>query len=107
VPRISAVVVAVVLLVTIPTPLAGADSQDDQFLAKLSGHGISGTPDRLIAVGHESCDAVDRDHFGVRISPYQVAMLRIEIELLRLKLSSPQISPFVRDARSVYCPDKE
>jgi hypothetical protein len=105
VPRIIAIVAAAVMLI-IPAPAAAAESQDEEFLAKLSGHGISGTADRLVAVGHESCDALDRDRFGVRISPYQVAMLRIEIELLRQKLSSPQISEFVHDARSIYCPEK-
>lgn len=105
-PRISAIVAGAAVLLIISTPVASADSQDDQFLAKLSQHGISGTPDRIIAVAHESCDALERDRFGIRISPYQVAMLRIEIELARQQLSSRQISQFVYDARSVYCPDK-
>ena len=100
------VIVTMAVFLILPTPVARADDQDDRFLAKLSAHGISGAPDQLIAAGHETCDALDQGRVGVGMSPYTAAMLHVEGQLAGQGVSSSQMSQFVTDSRSIYCPDK-
>jgi hypothetical protein len=86
--------------------VAHADGQDDQFLSLLATHSIQGAPDQLIAAGHETCDAMDQGRFGIGISPYGAAMLKIAAELTGQGLSTPQIAQLTHDANGVYCPGK-
>ena len=69
-----------------------------------------GSPDRLIAIAHERCDddSLSRDTqrnwiFGAHPSPYAQAMSD-QCELQSQGLAAEQVGPFVRDARTVYCP---
>ena len=102
----SPIIVTAAVFLLLPTPVARADGQDDRFLAKLSAHGISGAPDPLIEAGHETCDALDQGRVGIGMSPYTAAMVHIEGELAGQGVPSAQMSQFVNDSRSIYCPDK-
>jgi Protein of unknown function (DUF732) len=104
--QLTRAVIAVLFVMLASYPVAHADGQDDQYLRLLASQGIQGAPDQLIAAGHESCDALDQGRFGIGISPYGAAMLKIEAELTGQGLSSPQISQLVHDANNVYCPGK-
>ena len=98
--------------VLLAAAVAHADTPDAQFLGLLSNDGMKiGAPDRLIAIAHERCDddSLSRDTqrnwiFGAHPSPYAQAMWQVSAELQSQGLAADQVGPFVRDARTVYCP---
>jgi Protein of unknown function (DUF732) len=93
-------------LITITAAPASADT-DSEFLAKLSKDGINAAPDQMIAIAHETCDAVHQDHSGYPISPYQAAMLNVTSQLGSQGLTKWQISQFRGYAIMAYCPDQK
>ncbi len=105
-------VFAAVAAVLVAGAVAHADTPDAQFLRLLSNDGMEiGPPDRLIAIAHERCDddSLSRDTqrnwiFGAHPSPYAQAMWQISAELQSQGLAAGQVAPFVRAARTVYCP---
>ena len=86
-------VVGVVLLVG--APAAHADSQDDRYLAALSGQGIAGPPDQLIADSHAASD-----NYG---TPGLVGQM---LALERRGLANVQASNLLVTAVRAYCPEK-
>ena len=108
-------VLAAVAAVLLAAAVAHADTPDAQFLGLLSNDGMNvGPSDRLIAIAHERCadDGLSRDTernwiFGAHPSPYAQAMWQISAELQSQGLAAGQVGPFVRDARTVYCPDTQ
>jgi hypothetical protein len=100
--------------VLVATAIAHADSPDDQFLGLLSRDGLNvGPPDQMIAIAHERCDddGLSRSGlyippFGRAASPFMVAMTKINSELQSQGLTVAQVGQFMRDAITVYCPDK-
>jgi hypothetical protein len=93
------------LAMALLAPIARADSMDDQFLGMTTAQGIPGTPETLIADAHETCDAYGQGKFGIGISPYQAAMIRLNGDLSSQGLSPAQMSQLMRDAITVYCPE--
>ncbi|MGB8408116.1 MAG: DUF732 domain-containing protein [Mycobacterium sp.] len=95
------------IALTAASPVAHADPLDDQYLKLLASHGITqGDPTILISEGHASCDALDQGRFGIGISPYGAAMLKIQMDLAGQGLSSQQAAQLVHDANQIYCPGK-
>jgi hypothetical protein len=72
----------------------------------LSSHGITGPPDQLIADGHQTCDAYSQFHPGLvfGISPYQVAMIKLNSDLSAQGFTSHDMSQLMLDAVRAYCP---
>lgn len=102
--------------VLVAAAIAHADSPDDQFLGLLSKDGLNvGPPDQMIAIAHERCDddglsccGVFLPRFGWQPSPFMVAITKIYTELQSQGLTTAQVGQqFVRDAITVYCPDKK
>lgn len=75
---------------------AGADTQDDQFLAALAAQGITGQPDQLIAAAHNMCDVAGG--MGA-IGPFY----RL---LASQSLSPMQASAVFAAGAQAYCPEK-
>jgi Protein of unknown function (DUF732) len=108
-------VLAAAAAVLLAAAIAQAESPDDQFLGLLSRDGLSvGPPDQMIAIAHERCDddGLSRSSwyippFGRSASPFMVAMTKIERELQSQGLTVAQAGQFLRDAITVYCPDKK
>jgi hypothetical protein len=92
------------VLLLAPVAVAHADPADDQFLAALSSHGITMTPDQAIPTGHEVCDMHGLPHVGLGISPMTAMLLKIRNELNGQGLSGPQMDQFANDATAAYCP---
>jgi hypothetical protein len=102
---VKSIALALLALVVL-SATAHADPTDDQYLKLLASHGIQGDPGAMISEGRASCDALDQGRFGIGISPYGAAMLKIEADLTGAGLSSQQISQLVHDANQIYCPGK-
>lgn len=108
-------VFAAAAAVLVTAAIAHADSPDDQFLGLLSKDGLNvGEPDQMIAIAHERCDddglsraGLSLPHFGAGPSPYMQAMTKISAELQSQGLAGAQVGQFMRDAITVYCPDKK
>lgn len=90
----------------LPCAVAHADQLDDQFLALVASHGVQGDPGVLIANAHASCDALDQGRVGLGISPYQMALLKIDFDLKGQGLSDQQVAQVAQDGRQIYCPGK-
>jgi hypothetical protein len=93
--------------------VAHSDSLDDQFLGLLSADGVNfGTPEHMIALGHERCNDNQLGHdqggfspwSGLVRSPYTTAMSALSAKLAREGLTAVQMDHFLRDAIHVYCP---
>jgi hypothetical protein len=78
------------------TPVAHADSQDDEFLALVSAQGIPGVPEQLIASGRAACD-----NYGSYTLIDQVYRLRRD-----RGLSEDQASKVIWDGVKAYCPGR-
>jgi len=108
-------VFAAAAAVLVAAAIAHADSPDDQFLGLLSTDGLNvGPPDQMIAIAHERCDddglsrsGVFLFRFGEQPSPFMVAITKIYTELESQGLTAAQVGRFMRDAITVYCPDKK
>jgi hypothetical protein len=108
-------VCAAAAAVLVTAAIAHADSPDDQFLGLLSKDGLNvGPPDQMIAIAHERCDddVLSRSGpyippFGRGPSPFMVAVTRTYSELESQGLTVAQVGQFMRDAITVYCPDKK
>jgi hypothetical protein len=109
-------VFAAAAAVLVAGAVAHASGPDDQFLGLLSKDGLNvGPPDQMIAIAHERCDddGLSRSglflpHFGmVQPSPFMTAMTKINAELQSQGLTATQVGQFMRDAITVYCPDKK
>jgi hypothetical protein len=98
-------VAAVIIAVPLPVGAAYADSADDQYLALLSSHGITGPADQLIADGHQFCDAHSQGRFGISISPFQVAMIKLNNDLAAQGFSPHELSQLMLDATRAYSPE--
>lgn len=108
-------VFAAAAAVLVAAAVAHADNPDDEFLGMLSKDGLNiGPPDQMIAIAHERCedDSLSRTgfynfRFGAGPSPFMVAMTKINGELQSQGLTTTQVGQFMRDAITVYCPDKK
>ena len=98
-------IAAVIIAVLLPVGAAYADSTDDHYLALLSSHGVTGQPDQLIADGHQTCDAYSQGRFGIGVSPYQVAMIKLNNDLAAQGFSPHDMSQLMLDATRAYCPE--
>jgi hypothetical protein len=106
-------VVAAVAAVLSAAAVAHADTADDQFLGLLSNDGLSaGTPDQVIPIAHQRCDANGLSHsgwynfrFGGQPSQFNVAISKLSVKLQSQGLTPDQAVQFMRDAVAVYCPD--
>jgi len=88
--------------VFVPASIATAETQDKQYLATLSEHGIQGDAGVLIAAGRSTCEAMNNPSaFG-----QAQAFVGINAQLAGQGLNQPQMTQLMRDAISVYCPDK-
>lgn len=94
--RILASALSCAALAVFASVTAHADELDDQFLAGLAKQGITGQPDQLITLAHQSCDTVGSMS---GIGPYFRLMSSIG-------LSPPQAASFQSLAVNTYCPDK-
>jgi hypothetical protein len=101
--------------VLVAAAVAHAGSPDDEFLGLLARDGLNvGPPDQMIAIAHERCDddVLSRSGpyippFGRGPSPFMVAVTRTYSELESQGLTVAQVGQFMRDAITVYCPDKK
>ena len=100
-----ATVCALVLVSERVVGIASATGADDQYLSLLSSHGVAGQSDQLIAAGYQACDANSQGRFGIGISPYQIAMIRLNSDLTSQGFSQHDIAQIILDASRVYCPE--
>ena len=80
------------------TPLAHADSQDDQFLSAVAALGITGAPDQLIAAAHTVCDNIGGGPW-LGMSPQMAQSLSAGVPY-------GMLTQFFVAAGRAYCPDK-
>jgi Protein of unknown function (DUF732) len=59
----------------------------------------------LIADGHQTCDANSQGRFGIGISPYQIAMIKLNNDLAAQGFSPHDMSQLMLDAARAYCPE--
>ena len=91
-----------VLGVLAPASIAAAETQDEQYLATLSEHGIQGDAGALIAAASSTCEAMNNPSaFG-----QAQAFVGINAQLAGQGLNQGQMTQLMRDAISVYCPAK-
>ena len=76
--------------------VAGADAQDDQFLAAVAAQGITADPEQLISAAHNMCNVVGG--MGA-IGPFYRLMAS-------QSLSPMQASAVFTAGANAYCPDK-
>lgn len=108
-------VFAAAAAVLVAAGIAHADNPDDQFLGLLSKDGLNvGPPAKMIAIAHGRCDddglsrlSSFNFRFGGHPSPFSVAMSQLYGELQSQGLTTAQADQFMRDAITVYCPDKK
>jgi hypothetical protein len=92
---ISAALMTPAVLLLSSTPLTHADSQDDTYLNKLGGQGITQYPsDKLIKVGHEVCT-----YESAGAAPWQM-----QDGLVGSGIAPQDIDMVVKAATSAYCP---
>lgn len=76
--------------------VAGADPQDDQFLAAVAAQGITADPEQLISAAHNMCNVVGG--MGA-IGPFYKL-------IASQSLSPVQASAVFTAGANAYCPDK-
>jgi hypothetical protein len=84
--------------------LAHADNTDDQYLALLSSHGITGQPDELIAASRQACELAGLGNAGGFAGPYLAAMTNLDNTLTAMGFNKAQKQQLAVDAARTYCP---
>ncbi|MGH3968155.1 MAG: DUF732 domain-containing protein [Mycobacterium sp.] len=80
------------------SPIAHADSQDDQFLSAVAALGITGPADQLIAAAHTACDQAIGSGPSLNFGPMSQA--------INAGVPYGQMTQFYVAAGRAYCPDK-
>lgn len=82
-------------LMLLPTGVAYADSNDDDFVRQSNNAGVTGAPADLIRVAHQVCDGLDNGNTPDAIADALVA---------QLGLRSDRAAIFESFSATHYCP---
>lgn len=81
-------------------PNASADTPEEQYLALLAKHGITGDPAQLIAAGHDTCWAAGQGWPAIGL-----AVMKPNAEFSAAGLAWRQVGQARHDAVNTLCPD--
>ncbi|SOX55250.1 DUF732 domain-containing protein [Mycobacterium ahvazicum] len=101
--KLTALISCVLAVLLIPTGVARADSNDDNFVKVLADQGITGDPNQLVTEGHTACDDISNAHLATSL-PRWTRTPAFGPVMGDLGLSVFQAGFFISAAESAYCP---